>query len=88
MYVVVEHEITDSETFFGKAGSVVENVTEGVKTVQFFPNPDKTRAICLWEAPTVEAVEEYLESPVIGESAKNIYYPVDTEVAMGLPVTV
>jgi hypothetical protein len=85
MFVVVQHEIKDAKKFFGAAESVVGDSPKGLKTVQFFPSKDQKKAVCLWEAPSVDAVKDYLEDK-IGSVSKNTYYAVDNKVAMGLPV--
>jgi len=85
MFVVVQHEIKDAKKFFEAAESVVEGSPQGLKTVQFFPSKDQKMAVCLWEAPSVDVVKDYLEGK-IGSSSKNTYYAVDSKVAMGLPV--
>jgi hypothetical protein len=85
MFVVVEHDIKNANAFFGSAESVVGGCPKGIKTIQFFPSSDQKRAVCLWEAPSVEAVKDYLEDK-ISSSSKNTYYAVDSKVAMGLPV--
>jgi len=85
MFVVVQHDITNANAFFGASDSVVNNAPKGHKTVQFFPSSDRKRAVCLWEAPSVDSVKNYLESK-IGSSSRNTYYAVDSKVAMGLPV--
>jgi hypothetical protein len=85
MFVVVQHDIMNADEFFGAAESVVGSTPEGLKTVQFFPSNDQKRAVCLWEAPSVDSVKNYLEAK-IGSSSRNTYYAVDSKVAMGLPV--
>jgi len=85
MFVVVEHQIKNADAFFGAAESVVGGSPEDLKTIQFFPSGDRKRAVCLWEAPSVEAVKDYLEDK-IASSSENTYYAVDNKVAMGLPV--
>jgi len=85
MFVVVQHDIMNADAFFGAAESVVGNTPKDLKTVQFFPSNDRKRAVCLWEAPSVDSVKNYLEAKT-GSSSKNTYYAVDSKVAMGLPV--
>jgi hypothetical protein len=87
MFIVAEHDITNKEAFLGSAKQVVEGVPQGLKPVQFLPSTDSTRAVCLWEAQSVEAVKNYLE-PKIGNSARNTYYAIDSKAAIGLPVGV
>ena len=85
MFIVVRHDITDQKGFFGAAEAVTKGVPQGLKVVQFLPSTEGKEAICLWEAPSVEAVKGYLEPKTVGMS-KNAYYAVDSKVAMGLPV--
>jgi hypothetical protein len=84
VFIVVQHDITNKDAFFGSAKDVVEGVPQGLKAVQFLPSTDSAKAVCLWEAQSVEAVKNYLE-PKIGETARNTYYGVDNKGAMGLP---
>lgn len=84
MFVTVLHQIKDPKTFFSKAEDVVQNPPPGLKTLQFFPSEDKKQAVCLWEADSVQSVKTYLER-ITGTSSTNTYYPVNEEIAMGLP---
>ena len=85
MFVVVQHDIMNADAFFGTAESVVNNTPKDLRTVQFFPSNDRKRAVCLWEAPSVDSVKEYLEAK-ISSSSRNTYYAVESKMAMGLPV--
>jgi hypothetical protein len=83
MFVVVEHTITNPGVFFALASKAAE-APSGIKALQFFPSMSKDRAVCLWEANSVEAVKGFLE-PLSAESSRNTYYTVDNTTAMGLP---
>ncbi len=83
MFVVVEHTITNAEAFFGLVPKVAQ-APAGVKALQFFPSANKDRAVCLWEASSVDALKGFLE-PLSAASSKNTYYTVDNKNAMGLP---
>ena len=83
MFVVVEHAITNPGVFFELASKAAE-APSGIKVVQFFPSTSKDRAVCLWEANSVEAVKGFLE-PLSAQSSRNTYYTVDNKTAMGLP---
>jgi hypothetical protein len=83
MFVVVEHTITNPSVFFGLVSKAAE-APAGLKALQFFPSKSKDRAVCLWEASSVEAVKGFLE-PLSAQSSRNTYYPVDSTTAMGLP---
>ena len=83
MFVVVEHTITNPDAFFGLASRVGE-APSGIKALQFFPSMSKDRAVCLWEANSVDALKGFLE-PLSAQSSRNTYYAVDSKKAMGLP---
>jgi hypothetical protein len=46
---------------------------------------NKDRAVCLWEAKSVDALKGFLES-LTGQSSRNTYYTVDGTKAIGLPI--
>jgi hypothetical protein len=82
MFVVVEHTITNPGVFFGLV-SRADEAPPGIKALQFFPSVSKDRAVCLWEADSVDAVKGFLE-PLSAQSSRNTYYAVDSTKAMGL----
>jgi hypothetical protein len=83
MFIVVEHSITNPEIFFALAAKVGE-APSGIKALQFFPSVSKDRAVCVWQANSVEALKGFLE-PLSAQSSRNTYYAVDGSKAMGLP---
>ena len=84
MLIVVEHTITNPDVFFGLAARVAE-APSGISALQFFPSVNKDRAVCLWEAKSVDALKGFLE-PLTTQSSRNTYYAVDSTKAMGLPI--
>ncbi|HBX43672.1 MAG TPA: hypothetical protein DEH27_07765 [Deltaproteobacteria bacterium] len=83
MYIVVEHTITNPDVFFGLASRVAE-APSGINALQFFPSVSKDRAVCLWEAKSIDALKGFLEH-LTAQSSRNTYYTVDSTKAMGLP---
>ena len=83
MFIVVEHAITDSDSFFGLVPKVAE-APPGIKALQFFPSATKDKAVCLWDAKSVDDLKGFLE-PLSGKSSRNTYYKVDATKAIGLP---
>jgi hypothetical protein len=83
MFIVVEHTITNPDVFFGLAARVGE-APSGIKALQFFPSVNKDRAVCVWQANSVDALKGFLE-PLSAQSSRNTYYAVDSTKAMGLP---
>jgi hypothetical protein len=84
MFIVVEHTITNPDVFFGLAPRVAE-APSGINALQFLPSTSKDRAVCLWEAKSVDALKGFLE-PFTAQSSRNTYYAVDGTKAFGLPI--
>jgi len=83
MFIVVEHTITNPDVFFSLPPRIGE-APSGVNALQFLPSMSKDRAVCLWEAKSVDALKDFLE-PFTAQSSRNTYYAVDSTIAMGLP---
>jgi hypothetical protein len=87
MNVVVQHRITDPDTFFSMdAEEVAGGGPPGVQGKQFFPSQDRSTAVCLWETDSIDTLRNYLD-PALADVAENTYFEVDTELAVGLPET-
>lgn len=85
MHVVVQHRITDPEKFFSMdAEEVAGGGPPDVQGRQFFPSGDRSIAVCLWEAGSIDSLRDYLDPATAGVS-ENTYFEVDRERAMGLP---
>ena len=93
MYVVVQHQFKDSQTAFARGEKLIKNegAPDGVRGLQFYPSSDGSAATCLWEADSVAAIQQYVDS-TLGDSSVNTCYEVDTEQAfaerpLGLPAS-
>lgn len=84
MYVIVQHQVNDPEFFFADIPAVARHAPAGVKAVQFSPSRDRSAAVCLWEAGSIEAVKGYLD-PLTRDASDNTYFEVSAEHARGLP---
>jgi hypothetical protein len=51
-----------------------------------FPNIDRSIAVCLWEAESLQAVKDFLETH-LGQISINDYFEVAVEDALGLPAS-
>ena len=80
MYVVVHHKFIDSPTAFARGETLIRNedAPTGVIGLQFYPARDGSEAVCLWEAPSVESVQQYVDS-TLGDSSANACFAVDAE---------
>ena len=91
MYVVVQHDIKKPEVAFTRGQRLMrsEGAPAGVRNLQFYPSRDQSRVTCLWEAPSVQAVQGYVDA-TLGDSSENVCYEVNSEQAfarlpLGLP---
>ena len=82
MHVVAIHSISDPEKFWGTAGSA--ELPDAVKLHSALPNDDGSRAVCLWEADSVDAVRRVVEDSV-GDVSENEFFEVNPQNAQGLP---
>lgn len=84
MYIIVQHRVKDPEFFFSDIPGVAENAPPGVHARQFCPSSDRSAAVCLWEADSIDAVRTYLDAAT-GDASENTYFQVSRQHAMGLP---
>lgn len=84
MYIVVEHEISDPDIFWKTTQDGMADLPSNLTVHQVFPNREGRKAVCLWEADSVEEVESFIEDAV-GEVSSNDYFAVESEDAVGLP---
>jgi hypothetical protein len=86
MFVAVQHTIHDPDAFFARAGDMMPNLPDHLTLHQTFPTRDGARAICIWEAESVEAVRDFLE-PEVGAYSRNEYFAVENKEGVALPST-
>jgi hypothetical protein len=79
MHVIVQHEIRDPGAFFS-----IGPAPPGVEGRQMLPSRDRTAAVCLFEADSIDAVSAWLE-PLTEDVSINTYFEVDSQFALGLP---
>ncbi len=83
MFIAIEHDIHDPEKFQQCADEVFP-LPDGLHVHQFFPASDMSRAVCLYEASSVDQLSQYLDG-TLGESSTQRYFPINTKHAIGLP---
>jgi hypothetical protein len=74
MFVVAIHEISDPERFWSNP----PDLPAGLSLHSTYPRDDGSKAVCLWEADSVDAVREFVDG-VTGEVAKNEFFEVDSQ---------
>ena len=84
MYVAVHHTVKDPASFQTRGDQLREGWPEGVTPRQFLPDGHGRRAACLWEAPSVDAVREYVDG-CLGDASDQEYFAVADQRAFGLP---
>ena len=84
MFISVIHRISDPEGFWSTAAGAANDIPADIKLHQTVTSNDRTTAICLWEAASVDGVRNLLE-PLFGHVCKNEYIAVDPSRSMGLP---
>jgi len=82
MYIVVQHTISEPATFWNSADPT--NLSPDLKLHHTFPAPDGTRAVCIWEAESVETLRTFLE-PLIGGVSRNEYFAVENREGFARP---
>jgi hypothetical protein len=90
VYVVAQHHFTDPAVAFARGERLIKNegAPDGVRGLQFYPSRDGSVATCLWEAPSVQAVQEYVDS-TLGDASDNDCYEVDAEQSFAVvPATI
>lgn len=82
MYVVVHHRIRDPKKAFPRGEKLLngDGAPDGVRVLQFYPATDGSLVTCLWEAPSVDSVQDYVDS-TLGDASENACYQVDEEQA-------
>lgn len=83
MFIVIQHQIHNPEKF-QQCTKAVFPLPEELRVHQFLPAPDLTKAVCLYEAPSIERLSKYLDAK-LNEVSTQRYFPVMTEHAIGLP---
>ena len=83
-YVVAIHDISDPDRFWSSADPSM--IPAGVALHRTYPRGDGSRAVCVWEADSVDTVRDVVDG-VSGDSSRNEFYEVDAQHpgATGLP---
>ena len=85
MLVIAHHtNITDPAAFWAKAQNVIAAVPAGTKVLSVYPSQDGKTGTCVWEAESVNELQQFLDTASEG-MATNYCYEVNEAVAIGLP---
>jgi len=81
MHIVADHQINDPEKFWSAVQQA--SIPEGIILHVTLPNQAGTRAVCHWEADSLNTVRTLVEG-VLGQYSHNEYFEVDPTKAIGL----
>jgi hypothetical protein len=84
MLVIAQHNIQNPQVFWSAAQSINALLPADLKLLSVFPSKDMKMGTCLWEGPSVNSIQKFLDDNV-GSVSKNYCYEVDEVNAMGLP---
>lgn len=84
MYIVVNHDISNSNDFWASAQKNLPHLPEaGVqRIVSVFPNNSMDKCTCIWEADSMDSLDKYLRDKV-GDWSKDSFYELNEAAAMG-----
>jgi hypothetical protein len=88
MHIVVNHQINDQAKWERGVQNIMSMIEQqrlpaGFKPLQYLPSTDGRHAVCLWEAGSLKALQEFTERETSG--ARNEYFEVKAAAAIGLP---
>jgi len=86
MFVSVIHRISDPDGFSEMVSANAGKEPSDLRLPQFIASEDRRTMVCLWEAPSVERVKDFLE-PLSHGLCTNEYAAVDLAASRGLPTT-
>ena len=84
MFIIAKHAISDPERV--RAIVAAAELPADLTLHQVLTDATGTQQVCLWEAPSLDAVSSFVDPALAGVSS-NTYFTVDETTAMGLPVT-
>lgn len=84
MYILVQHTISDPVNFLHHAEEANKKMPVTLKLHHTFSAADGKKAVCVWEAPSIAVVKDFLE-PAVGKFGLNDYYEVPNKEGVVLP---
>jgi hypothetical protein len=73
-YIVAVHDISDPDRFWGAADPSA--IPAGITLQATYPRSDGTRAVCLWEADSLDDVRNLVDT-MAGDSSRNEFFEAD-----------
>jgi len=83
MFVVIHHQVTDPATFWSIISEEIEHPPTGIELLLSLPNRHATVEFSLWNAESLESLQQWIEENVRHVS-RNTFYPIEAANAFGL----
>ena len=84
MYVLVQHYVSDVQTFWSAVRHAVPTLPPNVVLHHCLPTRDGSHAVCVWEAESIRDVRAFLET-YVGHASRNLYFPVEAANGISFP---
>lgn len=84
MLIIAHHNISNPEKFWGAAKEITKQLPANLKLHGVYPSQDQKTGTCLWEANTVQEVQQFVDKHT-KNFAKNFCYEVNVKDSVGLP---
>ena len=85
MYIIVNHVVKAPNNFWALVAEKMNDIPSHLIFHSIFPSRDLMKAVCVWEAESIDVVKEFLDR-TFGDFSRNDYFEVNTASAIGLPV--
>lgn len=85
MYIIVNHNINNTEDFWASAQRHLPKLPKGgvQRVLNIFPNQNMDKATCVWEADSIENLQTYLKENLSAASHEGCFQ-INEAAAMGL----
>jgi hypothetical protein len=89
MHAVIHHNVSDPAKWEITTKSIMSMIEQnrlprGLKPLQYLPSVDGRKAVCVWEADSLDSLQRFLDQQT-GGAARNEYFEVKDAAAIGLP---
>lgn len=85
MFVLVHHNIHQPDTFWPGALAGLGDMPSDLTLHQCLAAEDGTRATCLWEAPSIDKVNAFIDRISGGDVVTNEYRTAENRDGIGVP---
>jgi hypothetical protein len=89
MHAVIHHAISDTTKWDQSSKRIMSMIEQrrlpkGFKALEYLPSMDGRKAVCVWEADSMNGLRDFIERETAG-AARNDYFEIKVSDAIGLP---